>query len=215
MSSQTPNLAKSILDGVERRLETLHTCMPGVIVSYNPATGLANIKPQLQIQYVSESQPTPLPVIPNVPVVFPRSQGAYLRLPLSPGDTVMLHFSERSLDTWLTSGGDVMPSKLHKFNLKDAIATPGLTPLNKPLVFKGAADSLELGNSLAYIEITKDGKFKVKNFAADLFTVLDSLLQTLISATVIDPIGPTPLPFSPADITALTSLKVQLEALKG
>ena len=54
-----------------------------------------------------------------------------MQFDLVPGDTVLLVFSERSIDKWAQQGGEVDPldSRLH--HLSDPVALPGLLSLNK------------------------------------------------------------------------------------
>lgn len=214
MPQLTVTPAKAIRMGIEQRLETLHTHMPGQIVKWSQRTGRANVQPLLMVHFKNQASATPLPVISNVPVEFPRSGTSYIKLPMAVGDLVTLHFAERSLDNWLQSGGLVMPTKLDKFALKDAIATPGVYPFNRPLAYRGADGSLELGNGPGFLEITAAGKFKLALGPNELLTILSALLTTLAGATVVDP-SAGPLPFSPTVITALTNAKAQIEAMKG
>lgn len=50
-----------------------------------------------------------------------------ITVPLKPGDPVVLHFSQRSLENWL-SGSDQAPDDPRQFDLSDAFATPVMRP---------------------------------------------------------------------------------------
>jgi hypothetical protein len=67
-----------------------------------------------------------MPVINNVPVIWPRTSLGSISFPLTHGDGVLLIFSERSLDEWLSNGGALAPNDPRQFDLSDAIAIPGL-----------------------------------------------------------------------------------------
>jgi hypothetical protein len=62
-------------------------------------------------------------------VRFPGGDGDRFSMswPLAEGDTVKLVVADRSIDEWLTEGGeDVTPSDLRKHDFSDAIVEPGL-----------------------------------------------------------------------------------------
>jgi len=73
-----------------------------------------------------------LPVLSEVPVLFPRAGGFFISFPIQPGDFVQLVFNESSLDEWNTDTGsnDVYSER---FSLQGAVAIPGIYPESKPL----------------------------------------------------------------------------------
>lgn len=165
-----------------------HFCAPGVVVSYDPATQSASVQPSIMRKYNAPGgvdQPAvALPQINLVPVVFPGSRTAWLRFPLYPGDPVMLHFSDRSLDAWWTQGGMVDPAMPHKFSLADAIAVPGLRAKGQAIQAKGLATSLELVNGPTRIEIMAGGQVVISNGVTDLVAALAAFLTGLNSGTL-------------------------------
>lgn len=66
----------------------------------------------------------------NVPVVFPASKKASLTFPIDVGDVVLCVFSQRATDSFKGSSGakTYTPQDRRKFDIKDAIAIPGLFP---------------------------------------------------------------------------------------
>jgi hypothetical protein len=121
------SVASAIKDFVKGILAGVHTCMPGEIVSYDYTKQKATVKPLLKRVYVDGTIAS-YPVINDVPVVFPRSGGASLTFPVVVGDTVMLLFSERTMDLWLNKGTESVSLVERQFSLNDAIAVPGLFP---------------------------------------------------------------------------------------
>lgn len=160
-SRTTWDISKLISAAIEKALTEIHTCLPARVESFDASTGLAKVVPLLKRKYVTEDTAVQLPVISGVPVVFPRTAGAWLRLPVSAGDYVLLVFSERSIDKWLESGGAVDPEDPSKFALNDAIAIPGLYPKIDPVDVIGAQTSLEIVNGPAVVEITAAGAVKI------------------------------------------------------
>lgn len=70
------------------------------------------------------------PTILNVQVMFPSSKKASLTFPIDVGDVVLCVFAQRSLDSLKASTGanTYTPEDRRKFDVKDAIAIPGLFP---------------------------------------------------------------------------------------
>lgn len=137
----------------ESVLSDVNTCMPGIVISFDGSR--ATCRPSVPKQLADGSQLS-CPQVVDVPVVWPTADigglVAGLRMPLKPGDGVLLHFSQRSLETWL-QGGDTAPDDPRRFDLSDAVAVPGL---NRTSV-RPATDSVELFYGPAGIEISPVG----------------------------------------------------------
>jgi hypothetical protein len=169
MNAPLLTLGDVIKNAINNGLESVHTCIPGKIVSFDNVKCLANVKPS--ISYVSSSgEVLAMPTVYNVPVVFSRTQNTAITFPIENGDGVLLIFSERSLDAWmLSNGSDVDPKDDRRFDLTDAIAIPGLFPSGK-----GKAVSSNTGLSIQYknatITIDNSGQVNINdgNLTVDL-----------------------------------------------
>ncbi len=69
-----------------------------------------------------------LPIIEDVPIVYPGSGDWWLTFPVVKDSYVVLLVSDRSIADWLDQGGVVEPSKRRKFDISDAIAIAGILP---------------------------------------------------------------------------------------
>ena len=167
-----------------------------------------------------------LPIINNVPEVFPRAGAAHLRFPIQLQDFGQLLFNQRSIDIWQAAGTEVDPQDSRKFDLNDAVFIPGLFPLTKPMARGGAVESLEIKNKTGFVEITDDGKFRIKNDEAELFTNLVEIMEQLVDGfnqlgtshqtnTIFGPQKPVNFAAYTGIKNALDALKSKLEALKG
>ena len=107
----------------------VHTATVGMVQSYDPATMRAVIQPCLMKAYYDLPTPVLLPLLMDVPILFFSTGSLHIIAPPDPGSYVLLVICERSLDTWLTSGGIMDPLIPRKFDLSDAVAIPGLFPL--------------------------------------------------------------------------------------
>lgn len=158
---------------IAAELAEVHTCLPGVIVSYDGE--FAVVRPTLAKQ-LANGDTLPAPKIVRVPVCWPVGDvggaKALITVPLKPGDPVEIRFCERALDDWL-SGLDGAPGDPRQFDLSDAFATP----LHRP----GLGLAADLQNvSLQYgpgsIKISPEGKI---TFVAPAGVLLDTpLVQT-------------------------------------
>ena len=219
----TPTLAETILVVLDSELVKINTSMPGNIVKYDPATQTADIQPSLKREYYDGSA-VDLPVLPGVPIVFPRTATSFIHLPLQAGDPVVVIFSQRSLDNWKTTGGTAEPADARKFDLSDAIAIPGGEAPNKPFTVSDPT-AITIKNDSGEFVILPAGKFKIKNASDELIDVLSQVTEkvgtisdTLSKDTVNTIFGPMPLnSFTQYATlkTELDSLKAKLDGLKG
>lgn len=137
-----PDLTEVLEAAIEARLLDLHTALPGTVKSYDAAKQTAEIIPQIRSAapkadggVVAET----IPVIPNVPVQWPRGGGCALHFPLAPGDHVLLVFSESATGHWRETGELSDPGDLRRHSLGYPIAIPGIAPNASPIEDPGAS----------------------------------------------------------------------------
>lgn len=141
-SSRSPTPQEVLRAAVEYSLVDLHTALPGKVEAYDPETQKADIKPLIK-RLVSteegEELVEELPVLPQVPVVFPRTTGAFITFPVAAGDHVLLIFNERSIDKFIAGDGeDTDPDEFRMHDMSDAVALLGFYPDSKAI---GADDN--------------------------------------------------------------------------
>ena len=127
--SRSPTLSEVINAAVAAGGARLRVSMPGRIESFDAAKQLAVVKPLLKNTFDAEDgTPTveTIPVIHDVPVQFPGGGGFASTWPVSAGDPCLLVFSDRSLDRWISNGGDVDPQTVGRHELSDAVAILGV-----------------------------------------------------------------------------------------
>lgn len=145
---------------IDNRLKQIHTSLPGIIQSYDPVKNTATVQPCIKrIWVTSESSKTlPLPVISDVPVIFPTGGGFSLTFPVAPGEECLLVFLERAMDYWYKDGGIQAPSNFRMHHLSDAVALVGLrSQANR--ITNISTDGAELRNAdrSMFIKIAADG----------------------------------------------------------
>lgn len=165
----TPTLASALKEIIKAQVVDVHVSMPAKVISYNSNQQSVNVQPLLRKAFLDEAgerQIESLPVIGDVPVVFPGSGGTRIIFPISAGDTVLLIFSEASLDKWLVRGGEVDPEDDRHHALSDAVAIPGLQ------------DFAHVSTASPSIEITSS----VINAGGSSALALKSDVQAIVSA---------------------------------
>jgi len=127
--TSTPSLADVLRGTISDELSGVHVAIPGRVTAYSASRARASVQPLIRRGYTDEAgerQSERLPVVVDVPVVFPGSGPYSLKFPIGVGDTVLLVFASASLDKWLAIGGEVDPVDDRRHSLSDAIAIPGL-----------------------------------------------------------------------------------------
>jgi hypothetical protein len=134
--SRSPTFIEALGRMFDARIEGVNLSMPARVERYDATKQQIDAQPLIKQAYLDEAgdrQIARLPVIVNVPVIFPGSGSWRVTFPIAKGDTVDLIFSAASLDVWLAKGGEVDPLDDSRFAIKDAIAIPGLRDFAHPL----------------------------------------------------------------------------------
>lgn len=122
---------RKLSEPLQRALDALssviNVALPAKIESYDYTKQLASVKPQLKKRYASGSVES-MPIIPSVPVMFPRSGGAQMTLPVKAGDFCLIICTDRSIDDYLAEADETAPSDNRQHDLTDAVAMVGFIP---------------------------------------------------------------------------------------
>lgn len=116
--------AQAIADSVSNQIRV---AMPGIIQSFDPVTVTCTVLPAIKGSDASMTgtESADLPLLVDVPVVFPRGGGVTLTFPVKAGDECLLIFSDRCIDFWWQSGGVQEPVDSRQHDLSDAFAIIG------------------------------------------------------------------------------------------
>lgn len=168
----------------ERISADMRVSLPGRIESYDAGTQLVSVKPQVR-DFTENSEggidQHSLPIINNVPLVFPGAGGYRLTFPVSVGDPVLLIFADRSIDSWTTNGQESAPADLRTHHIADAIAVPGLRPQSQK--WNGVDTSvITLGSDSGNADFVALST-PVANELADLRATLNALIAAFNAHT--------------------------------
>lgn len=208
-NDDTPTLPQIIRAQVSRVFDGVHTCMPGRVTSYDAATQEASVQPLFKNTRKLDNGDTKvdtLPVINHVPVVFPGAGAYSITFPVAKGDTVLLVFTEQSLDKWLVNDGVVDPEGGRRFHISDAIAIPGLRSFRNALD-EPPDDALVITGSKVKLG-SKDANDPVA-LKSDLDTVKPAIIAGLDAQIAALTAG---LPATATELAEATDLRTQLTA---
>ncbi len=240
VDNSTPSLSTLLRRTMREAIKGLYTFMPGKVVEYDHTKQEAVVQPTLKIELpddpaTGQRRTAQLPLIPNVPVRWPRVGGeagtikAYMYMPMCPGSLVGLFFSMRSIDKWLSSDGQTVidPNDTRTMDIADAFAVPGFYPTEDPIPNVDDDDvriildhptsgfsEFYLGGDTGDVVALPARDFRIGNKDATehgvlgdtLKNELDTLAQSFIdNAATIVQTGVGPGSLNPTVVTALTT----------
>lgn len=213
---------RTVLDG---RQVSIWTALPCIVENVNFTAMTCEAQPT--IQGVIQDQngtltPIDLPLLLDVPIVFPSAGGFILTLPLKAGDEVLVVFASRCIDAWWQSGGSKnLPMEARMHDISDGFAIPG--PRSQPNVLENISSTkAQLRNDAGTVFFGVGDKFSMTNATTDLksiMTDLESLLNTFMGVLAGFAGGGSPVtqaslqaPAATA-VTSLAALLVKINAL--
>lgn len=169
---------ESFSAAIEAERRQIMTSIPGEVVSYDPKTQKATIRPRYEQKFGDKVLKAP--DLMEVPVNFPRGGGMIIHKPMKAGDEVMLNFAQRSLDK---SGDDASaanghPGRMH--NMSDAVATPGA--YSKPKEASNLpSDRMHIGteDGKSGLQMKPDGTADLVKDGDSIWTVITDFLKVI------------------------------------
>lgn len=138
--SRSPTLAEVIRSAMDCRGLEVHTSLPCRVEKIDPDGKFVDVKPLIRRRFLnvdgSEINES-LPVIPRVPIAWPRAGKFFITFPIKPGDLVEVVITETSRDAFQAGAGtsrdapqegargETDPDDFRRFDLSDAWAYPG------------------------------------------------------------------------------------------
>lgn len=201
---------------------SLNCVSVGTIQSFDAQTQTAEVSINLYRTIIGTGQPDTFmeyPLLLNCPVSFLFGGAGSLTFPVQKGDSCILLFCDRDMDTWLASGQVSPPNSLRMHDISDAIAIVGVRPSTRALsnyVTDGVELRLEssrvlLKDSSALMETASAAvecaeKVSVRTAVATLKEALDQFVDAVKSAVTTD--GQS---MNPATQAALTAVKTKID----
>lgn len=145
-------------DGLQSRM---WTALPAIVTKVDLSKMTLECQPTIKGVVTNPDQSisyVDLPVLLDVPIVFPGAGGFILTFPIAAGDEVLVIFSSRCIDAWWQGGGVQIAPETRMHDLSDGFAIPG--PRSQPKVVSGISSTkAQLRNNAGsvFLEIGASG----------------------------------------------------------
>ncbi|MFP0547874.1 Gp138 family membrane-puncturing spike protein [Acinetobacter baumannii] len=125
LNERSPYLLNIIKDSVNAGLANIWNALPCEVESYDPDAVTISAQPLIKIP-VKQSDGSikleQLPLLLDVPVMFPCAGGFTITHPINRGDECFISFASRNIDLWWQSGGIQNPFDTRIHDLSDGFA---------------------------------------------------------------------------------------------
>jgi len=113
----------------EHQMRSVYTAIPAIVMQVRSGEECRiDVKPLINMVF-PDYEEMEWVTIPNVPAIFPSSSTSAFTFPIKQGDTVLLVFNQSCIDVFKAGDGTPQPpSDYRAFNMRDAVAIPGLFP---------------------------------------------------------------------------------------
>lgn len=150
---------QAIKDIVRSELGDVHTAVPGKILSFDAATGLATVLPIMKFKKPNGTS-IDYPQITGVPVLFPQGYGqaATIAFPVKAGDGCLIIIAENAIDYWLY--GQETDTDL-SFDMTNAICIPGLFTMANADIKQACDENAVVLNCNDSKVVLKSGKAEI------------------------------------------------------
>lgn len=131
-------LGELITQFIDYKQESVNTAIPAIILAIKEGGEklLVDVQPSVSILNRDGSVVAQASIL-NVPLQQPASSVGGMIFPVAVGDTVLLVFSQRGIDTWkYGSGSPSAPSDYRRFDKRDCVAIPCIFPVSKSMASK-------------------------------------------------------------------------------
>ena len=179
--------SRAALDG---RQAEIWTALPGSIDSFDPVAMTVSVQPGIKGGVQNEtgqSQAVDLPMLVDVPVVFPSGGGFTLTHPIKAGDECLVVFSSRCIDGWWQGGGigEAPDNRMH--DLSDGICLVGprsqVGKLDPPVDAENV--QLRTDDGKAHITMMPDYTIRAQNPTATVTMTPDGKVTTEADAEIV------------------------------
>jgi hypothetical protein len=164
-SERLDDLEEGLRIAMDSHQSHMWTALPGIVAGVDLAAQTLSVQPSVQGSITAPDgsvQAVNLPLLVDVPVVWPRAGGFALTFPIKAGDEVLVVFASRCIDAWWQSGDVGAQAEARMHDLSDGFAI--LAPTSQPKKFENINPNnvqLRDESGTTYVEITPDGAARV------------------------------------------------------
>lgn len=158
------DLSEALLVALSGLQAQLWTALPGVIQSVNLTAQTVTVQPTIQVQFTDPATNLlswiTIPVLVDVPIMYPSGGGFTLTFPILKGDECLILFASRCIDAWWQQGANPgadpgrpqLDLRLH--DLSDGFAFVGVRSQPRVLTAISATTTqLRSDDGTTYVEI--------------------------------------------------------------
>ncbi|MDU5080224.1 Gp138 family membrane-puncturing spike protein [uncultured Tissierella sp.] len=184
----------------ESAASKLRVAIPGIIQEFDPITQTATVQPSIREKVVNasgEHAMMEIPMLLDVPVIFPKAGGFSITFPVAKGDECLVVFADMCIDAWWQSGGVQNQLETRRHDLSDGFAIIGVGSVPKAIT-NYSMDSVQLRNKEndCHIEITNNKCINIRankevNVYAESVTIDSSDIKLGAGAMEGVPLGMT------------------------
>ncbi len=164
---------------IEGALSQLWTAMPATITAFDAAAQTVSCQPAIKGAQTAKDgavSSISMPLLVDVPVVWPRAGGYAVTFPVAAGDECLVVFASRCIDGWWQSGGEQEPAESRMHDLSDGFAI--LAPTSQANKLEDVqTDGAEFRNEsrTQFIKLADDGKIYM---TASEFVMVGNVVHT-------------------------------------
>jgi hypothetical protein len=156
-----------LLDQLRDRIKTEINCLSlGTITTFYPDTQTADIELSYKGVSLIDGKVSDYKPLIKCPVVFLNGGGGYLTFPIASGDTCLVLFNDREIDTWFTTGITKEPQSARVHDMNDGIALVGVRHALNPLSFY--SDGIKLYYKGGYLTIDSSGNITISGTSVNI-----------------------------------------------
>jgi hypothetical protein len=179
---------RAALDGKQAEI---WTALPGIVAAFDATAMTVSVQPAIKGLITGEDgsvRQASLPLLINVPVIWPQGGGFVLTFPIAAGDECLVVFASRCIDGWWQSGGVQAPTEQRMHDLSDGFAIVG--PRSQARRLTPAADTqavqLRSVDGDQHIAIAPGGEISVRATTSITLEAPLLVLKGAISMQAID-----------------------------
>ncbi len=173
---------------MENTQSQMWTALPGIVTGVDLSAQTVSVQPTIQGSISSSdgsTQSVNMPLLVDVPIVWPRAGGFALTFPIKAGDEVLVVFASRCIDTWWQSGGVGVQAEARMHDLSDGFAI--LAPTSQPKTMSNvSAANVQLRDETGttFVEIAPGGIVRITSVAeVNISTPLAKIVAADIKLT--------------------------------
>ena len=156
---------EQLLRSQESASSKIRVAMPGIIQEFDPATQTATVQLAIREKVINssgESSMMEIPMLLDVPIVFPKAGGFSVTFPVKKGDECLVVFGDMCIDAWWQSGGVQNQVETRRHDLSDGFAIMGVSSVPNA-ISNYSTNSVQMRNKSGstFVEVT-EGDVNVK-----------------------------------------------------